>query len=55
MDPFERHDGQKADDLAMRMGVAWGGQVYDVIGAHLHSLQTCPPRQKGSTLTVPTK
>jgi arylsulfatase A-like enzyme len=32
MDPYERHGGQKADDMAMRLGVAWGGQVYDLIG-----------------------
>jgi arylsulfatase A-like enzyme len=50
MDPYERHGGQKADDLAMRMGVAWGGQVYDLIGAHMKSLQDFPPRQKGGSL-----
>jgi arylsulfatase len=55
MDPFERHGGQKSNDLAMRMGVAWGGQVYDVIGAHLASLKQFPPRQKGGTLGVRTQ
>lgn len=54
MDPFERHDGHKADELSMRMGVAWGGQVYDLIGAHLRSLKDCPPRQKGGTLGIRT-
>jgi len=52
MDPFERHDGHKANELSMRMGVAWGGQVYDLIGSHMRSLQECPPRQKGGTLGV---
>jgi arylsulfatase len=55
MDPFERHGGQRSNDLAMRMGVAWGGQVYDVIGAHLASLKAFPPRQKGGTLGVRTQ
>lgn len=54
MDPFERHDGHKANELSMRMGVAWGGQIYDLIGAHRNSLQDCPPRQKGGTLGVRT-
>ena len=31
MDPYERHGGQKADDLAMRMGIAWGGQIQDAL------------------------
>ena len=52
MDPFERHGGQKSNDLAMRMGIAFGGQVYDLIGAHLASLKQFPPRQKGGTLLV---
>ncbi|MBP9907825.1 MAG: arylsulfatase [Rubrivivax sp.] len=52
MDPFERHGGQKSNDLAMRMGVAYGGQIYDLIGAHLASLKHFPPRQKGGTLLV---
>ncbi|WP_281503925.1 sulfatase-like hydrolase/transferase [Aromatoleum anaerobium] len=50
MDPYERHDGHKANELSMRTGVAWGGQVYDLIGAHMRSLKECPPRQKGGTL-----
>jgi len=55
MDPFEQHGGQKSNDLAMRMGVAFGGQVYDLVGAHLASLKQFPPRQKGGTLLVRTK
>ena len=50
MDPFEQHGDQKADDIAMRLGVAWGGQVQDALGAHLKSLQEFPPRQKGGSL-----
>lgn len=52
MDPLERHGGQKSNDLAMRMGVAFGGQVYELIGAHMASLRQFPPRQKGGTLLV---
>ena len=52
MDPFEQHDGQKADDMAMQLGVAWGGQVYDAIGAHLATLKQYPPRQAGGSLTA---
>lgn len=55
MDPFEQHGGQKSNDLAMRMGIAFGGQVYDVVGAHYRSLREFPPRQKGGTLTGPTQ
>lgn len=50
MDPFERHGGQVADDFAMQMGFAWGGQVYDLIGAHFASFKECPPRQAGGSL-----
>ncbi|MCZ8135077.1 MAG: arylsulfatase [Porphyrobacter sp.] len=51
-DPFEQRDGQKADDIAQKMGIAWGGQVADLIGAHFISLQQFPPRQKGGTLKM---
>jgi len=54
MDPFEQHGGQKSNDLAMRMGVAFGGQVYDVIGAHMATFKEFPPRQRGGTLGVRT-
>lgn len=50
MDPFERQDGQKSNDFAMRLGIAWGGQVQDAIRAHMESLKQFPPRQKGGTL-----
>jgi len=50
LDPHERHGGQKADDLAMRMGIAWGGQVCDLIGEHMKSPAAFPPRKKGGSL-----
>jgi arylsulfatase len=53
MDPFERQDGWKSREVAMKLGVAWGGQVQDVLGAHFQSLQDVPPRQKGGSLRAP--
>lgn len=50
MDPFEKHDGQKNHDIAMKLGIAWGGQVQDALRAHTESLQQFPPRQVGGTL-----
>lgn len=55
MDPFEQHDGAQSEALAMRMGMAWGGQVYDLLGAHFQTLQQFPPRQKGGSLLGPDK
>ena len=52
MDPFERHGGKESNDLAMRLGMAWGGQVRDLIGAHLASRRQFPPRQAGGSLRV---
>ena len=52
MDPFERHDGQKSNDLAMRMGVAFGGQVQDAVNEHMATFQECKPRQEGGTLRM---
>jgi arylsulfatase len=54
-DPFERQDGWKSREIAMKLGVAWGGQVQDLLGAHYQSLQDVPPRQAGGTLRAPTK
>lgn len=34
MDPFEKHDGQNNDDVAMRLGIARGGQVQDALREH---------------------
>ncbi|MEB3243037.1 MAG: arylsulfatase, partial [Cyanobacteriota bacterium] len=50
MDPFEKHDGQKNNDIAMRLGIAWGGQVQDALREHQDSLKQFPPRQAGGTL-----
>jgi arylsulfatase A-like enzyme len=49
-DPFEKHDQWKSREVAMRLGVAWGGQVQDAIGGHLKTLTEFPPRQKGGSL-----
>jgi arylsulfatase len=53
-DPFEQRDGQKADDIAMKLGVAYGGQIADLLGAHYASLAQFPPRQKSGTLKMDT-
>jgi arylsulfatase len=50
MDPFEKHDGQINNDISMRLGIAWGGQVQDALAAHMESLAKFPPRQKGGSL-----
>ena len=52
MDPFERHGGQQADNFAMQMGFAFGGQVADVVGAHMATFEECPPRQAGGSLRM---
>lgn len=49
-DPFEKHPGWKSQEVAMRLGVAWGGQVQKLLTEHYSSLQQYPPRQKGGTL-----
>lgn len=51
-DPFEKQSGWKAREIAMKLGIAWGGQVQDEIGAHMKTLQDFPPRQKGGSLLV---
>jgi arylsulfatase len=50
MDPFEKHDGQKNNDIAMKLGIAWGGQMQDALKAHLETFEKFPPRQKGGSL-----
>jgi arylsulfatase A-like enzyme len=50
MDPFEKHDGQKNNDFAMKLGIAWGGQVQDALREHTESLKKYPPRQVGGSL-----
>ncbi len=52
MDPFEQHDGQKSNDLAMKMGVAFGGQIQDAVNAHMATFQECKPRQEGGTVRM---
>jgi len=48
MAPFERHDGQKNNDVALTLGVAWGGRVQDALAACAATLKAFPPRQKGA-------
>ncbi|MGL6070759.1 arylsulfatase [Craterilacuibacter sp.] len=52
MDPYERQGGWKSQEIAMKLGMAWGGQVRDIIGAHRASLTQFPPRQTGGSLRV---
>ncbi len=49
-DPFEKHDQWKSREVAMKLGVAWGGQVQDALGILFKSLAEFPPRQKGGSL-----
>jgi arylsulfatase len=53
MDPFERQDRWKSRAMAMKLGVAWGGQVQDVLRKHYQSLKDVPPRETGGTLRAP--
>lgn len=50
MDPCERHDTHNSQFTAMKLGIAWGGQVQDALAAHFQSLKEFPPRQKGASL-----
>lgn len=50
MDPFEKHDDQRNNDIAMKLGIAWGGQVQDALREHMESLKQFPPRQAGGSL-----
>ncbi|MCE2646597.1 MAG: arylsulfatase [Burkholderiaceae bacterium] len=52
MDPYERHGGQKSNDLANRMGVAFGGQIQDAVNEHMATFQECKPRQPGGSLRM---
>lgn len=51
MDPFEKHDDFRSRSLGMKLGIAFGGQVNDVLTQHYNSLKMFPPRQKGASLT----
>ncbi len=50
-DPFEKHTEWKSREVAMRLGIAWGGQVSDLLESHMKTLTEFPPRQKGGSLT----
>lgn len=50
MDPFKQHDGQKNNDIAMRLGIAWGGRIQDALRAHQQTLRQFPPRRAGGSL-----
>jgi len=50
MDPYERHDSHHSQFTAMKLGIAWGGQVQDALAEHFRSLAEYPPRQKGGSL-----
>ncbi|MFN6147528.1 MAG: arylsulfatase [Planctomycetota bacterium] len=49
-DPFERHGGTRNNDQAMKKAFL-GGQIRDILGAHMKTLADFPPRQAGGTLT----
>ena len=51
-DPFERQDGWKSREMAMKLGIAWGGQIQDLLRAHYETLEKYPARQKGGTLRM---
>ncbi|MFN9784506.1 MAG: arylsulfatase [Sphingobacteriales bacterium] len=51
-DPFERQTGWKSREMAMKLGIAWGGQLQDLLGEHMKTLQLFPPRQKGGSLII---
>lgn len=51
-DPFEQRLDWKSREIAMKLGIAWGGQVQDLVGAHMKTLAMYPPRQKGASLTI---
>ena len=51
-DPFERQTGWKSREIAMKLGIAWGGQLQDLLGEHMKTLQLFPPRQKGGSLII---
>lgn len=49
-DPFEKHIEWKSRELAMKLGVAWGGQIQDLLREHFATFEKYPVRQKGGTL-----
>lgn len=49
-DPFEKHLEWKSREVAMKLGIAWGGQVQDLLAKHFYTFQQFPVRQKGASL-----
>jgi arylsulfatase len=49
-DPFEKHLEWKSREVAMKLGVAWGGQVQDILARHFATFQKFPVRQEGGSL-----
>lgn len=49
-DPFEKHTEWKSREVAMRLGIAWGGQVQDLLAKHFETFKLFPIRQEGGTL-----
>ena len=52
MDPYERHGGQKSNDLANKMGVAFGGQIQDAVTELMATFNECKPRQEGGSIRM---
>lgn len=49
-DPFERHLEWKSREVAMKLGVAWGGQIQDILAQHYATFENFPKRQEGGSL-----
>ncbi|WP_269221560.1 MULTISPECIES: arylsulfatase [Flavobacterium] len=49
-DPFEKHLEWKSREIAMKLGIAWGGQVQDLLAQHFATFEKFPVRQEGGTL-----
>jgi arylsulfatase len=49
-DPFEKHLEWKSREIAMKLGIAWGGQVQDLLAHHFATFQKYPVRQEGGSL-----
>ena len=50
MDPFEKHTEWKSREIAQKLGIAWGGQIQDLLSSHYKTLEDFPVRQKGGSL-----
>jgi arylsulfatase A-like enzyme len=49
-DPFEKHLEWKSREVAMKLGIAWGGQIQDLLNEHYASFSKFPVRQEGGSL-----